>query len=58
VVTSSHVADLKSLRCPCGFEVRSRDEDEIVRMAREHAKTIHGQELTVEQARALIQAVA
>jgi predicted small metal-binding protein len=52
------VSDLKSLRCPCGFEVRSRDEDEIVRMARDHARTIHGQELTVEQARALIQAVA
>jgi len=52
------VSDLKSLRCPCGFEVRSRDEDEIVRMARDHAKTIHGQELSVEQARALIQAVA
>ena len=52
------MSDLKSLRCPCGFEVRSRDEDEIVRMARDHAKTIHGQELTVEQARALIQAVA
>ena len=52
------MAELKSLRCPCGFEVRSRDEDEIVRMARDHAKTIHGQDLTAEQARALIQAVA
>jgi predicted small metal-binding protein len=52
------VTEIKSLRCPCGFEVRSRDEDEIVRMARDHARTIHGQELTIEQARALIQAVA
>ena len=52
------MAELKSLRCPCGFEVRSRDEDEIVRMAQEHAKTIHRQEITVEQARALIQLVA
>jgi predicted small metal-binding protein len=51
-------AELKSLRCPCGFEVRSRDEDEIVRMAQLHAKTIHGQEITVEQAKALIQLVA
>ena len=58
MVTERAVADLKSLRCPCGFEVRSRDEDEIVRMARDHARTIHGQELTVEQAKALIQVVA
>jgi predicted small metal-binding protein len=52
------MSDLKSLRCPCGFEVRSRDEDEIVRMAKQHAKQIHGQELTDEQARALIERVA
>jgi len=52
------MADLKSLRCPCGFEVRSRDEDEIVRMAQLHAREIHGQEITVEQARALIERVA
>ena len=58
MVTLAHMADLKSLRCPCGFEVRSRDEDEIVRMARQHAKDIHGQELTDEQARSLIERVA
>jgi len=29
-----------------------------VRMAQLHAKTIHGQDITVEQARALIQLVA
>ena len=52
------MADLRSLRCPCGFEVRSRDEDEIVRMARLHAKASHDQEITVEQARALIELVA
>ena len=52
------MGELKSLRCPCGFEVRSRDEGEIVRMAQEHARTIHGQEITVEQAKALIQRVA
>ena len=50
--------ELKSLRCPCGFEVRSRDENEIVRMAQQHARDTHGQEITVEQARALIQAAA
>jgi predicted small metal-binding protein len=52
------VADVKSLRCPCGFEVRSRDEDEIVRMAQLHASRIHGQEITEEQARALIERAA
>jgi predicted small metal-binding protein len=52
------MADIKSVRCPCGFEVRSRDEDELVRMTQQHAKTMHGQEITDEQARALIQLVA
>ena len=52
------MADLKSLRCPCGFEVRSRDENEIVRMAQLHAREIHGQEITVEQVRALMERVA
>jgi len=52
------VKQLKSLRCPCGFEVRSTDEDEIVQMAQLHAKNVHGQDITVEQARALIQLAA
>jgi predicted small metal-binding protein len=52
------MSELKSLRCPCGFEVRSRDEAELVRMVRLHAKTSHGQEVTSEQAKALIQAIA
>ena len=52
------MGDLKSLRCPCGFEVRSRDEDEIVRMAQMHAQDVHGQQITAEQARALIERVA
>ena len=52
------VKQLKSLRCPCGFEVRSTDEDEIVQMTQLHAKNVHGQDVTVEQARALIQLAA
>lgn len=52
------VKQLKSLRCPCGFEVRSTSEDEIVQMARLHAKNIHGQEISIEQAKALIQIAA
>jgi predicted small metal-binding protein len=52
------VKQLKSLRCPCGFEVRSTSEDEIVHMAQLHARNIHGQEITVEQAKALIELAA
>jgi predicted small metal-binding protein len=51
------VTQLRSLRCPCGFEVRSRNEDEIIQMAQLHARGEHGQEITAEQARALIEPV-
>lgn len=47
-----------SIRCPCGFEVRSRSEAEVIRMARQHASEVHGQELTEEQARALMEVAA
>jgi predicted small metal-binding protein len=47
-----------SIRCPCGFEVRSPHEAEVIRVARAHASEIHGQELTEEQARALIEVAA
>ncbi|MBI2324533.1 MAG: DUF1059 domain-containing protein [Chloroflexi bacterium] len=49
---------VRSIRCPCGFEVRSRSEAEVVRMARLHVSEIHGQELTDEQARALMEIAA
>jgi predicted small metal-binding protein len=45
------------LRCPCGFEVRSRSEDEIILVAQLHARNEHGQEITAEQARAAIEPV-
>jgi len=50
--------DLRSVRCPCGFEVRSTNEDEIVRMVQAHAKEIHGQVVSDEQVRALMERVA
>ena len=49
---------VRSIRCPCGFEVRSRSEAEVIRMTRLHASEIHGQELTDEQARALLEVAA
>lgn len=48
---------LKTIRCPCGFEVRSRSEAELVAMARIHVEQTHGERITDEQARALIQVV-
>jgi len=47
-----------SIRCPCGFEVKSRSEAEVIRVARLHASEVHGQELTDEQARALVEVAA
>ena len=46
---------LKSIRCPCGFEVRGTNEAEVIRAAQRHAAEAHGQKLSEEQARALIQ---
>lgn len=54
---TERVTKLRGLRCPCGFEVRSRNEDEIIRMAQLHALSEHGQDITAEQARALIEPV-
>ena len=51
------MAALRSVRCTCGFEVRSTNEDELVRFAMQHVKQIHNQEINVEQAKALIQLV-
>ena len=49
---------VRSIRCPCGFEVRSRSAAEVIRMARLHVAEIHGQQLTDEQARALMEVAA
>ena len=51
------MAPLRSIRCTCGFEVRSTNEDELIRIGMDHVKTIHNQVITVEQAKALIQPV-
>lgn len=40
----------QKLECPCGTVVRSEDEDELVRLAQEHAREVHQMELTREQA--------
>jgi predicted small metal-binding protein len=43
------------IRCPCGFEARSVSVKEVIRAAQQHVRDVHGQELTEEQARALIE---
>ena len=44
-----------AIRCPCGFEARSGSIEEVVRAAQKHVREVHGQELTEEQGRALIE---
>lgn len=46
---------VKAIRCPCGFEVRSRSDAELIEMARIHVEKTHGEHITEEQARALIE---
>jgi predicted small metal-binding protein len=45
----------KVIQCPCGTAVRGKDEDELVSKAQQHARELHGMELTREQALAMAQ---
>jgi predicted small metal-binding protein len=54
---SATAAPIKAIRCPCGFEVRGRSEAELVQMARIHVEKTHGELISDEQARALIQPI-
>ena len=40
----------KVITCPCGFALRGKTDDEVVKKAQEHAKSVHGMDLTREQA--------
>jgi predicted small metal-binding protein len=40
----------KIINCPCGFVLRGASDDEVVKKAQEHAKSVHDMELTREQA--------
>ncbi len=40
----------KVINCPCGFVIRGADDEDVVKKAQSHAKTVHGMELTREQA--------
>jgi predicted small metal-binding protein len=37
----------KVLRCDCGFEARADNDEALVASVREHARSVHGMELSV-----------
>lgn len=43
----------KVITCDCGFLVRGDTDDELVEGAQQHAREVHGMELTAEQALSL-----
>jgi len=43
----------KVIKCPCGFALYGKSDDEVVKKAQEHAKTTHGMDLSREQALAM-----
>lgn len=45
----------KVIHCPCGYIVRAETDDELVVQAQQHARAVHGMELTREQALAMAQ---
>jgi len=40
----------KIITCPCGFVLRGSNDEDVVKKAQEHAKTVHAMELSREQA--------
>lgn len=45
----------KFISCDCGVIVRGATDDELVINAQEHARTVHGMEITRDQALAMAQ---
>lgn len=45
----------KVVHCPCGAEVRGETDDELYENVKQHAKEVHNQEVTREQALAMAQ---
>jgi predicted small metal-binding protein len=42
-----------TIECPCGAVLRAHDEDAVVIVAQEHARSVHDMELTDDDARAM-----
>ncbi len=45
----------KIINCPCGQTIRGETDDELVRLAQEHARTVHKQEAKREDVLAMAQ---
>ncbi len=45
-----------TIECPCGTVLRGDDEDQVVAVALDHARSVHDMEMTDEQARAMARA--
>ena len=46
------------INCDCGFVVRGKTDDELVKQAQKHAREVHGMEITREQVLAIAQPAA
>jgi predicted small metal-binding protein len=47
------VSDAKVIQCPCGYTLHGADDEEVVTAAQMHARDVHAQTLTREQALAM-----
>ncbi|MBI4687469.1 MAG: DUF1059 domain-containing protein [Nitrospirae bacterium] len=45
-----------SIECPpeCGFTVKSHDEEEVIDMAKKHAKDKHNMDITTEKLKSMM----
>ena len=53
VGVESQMPVAKVITCPCGVELRSDAEEELIGQAQQHAADAHGMELTRDQALAM-----
>jgi predicted small metal-binding protein len=37
---------MKQLNCDCGATIRGKSDDEVMKLAREHSKSVHQHEVT------------
>ena len=40
----------KVIQCPCGFVIKAESDEAVVARAQQHAKDVHGMDLSREQA--------
>jgi predicted small metal-binding protein len=49
----ANMSEAKVIQCPCGYTLHGAGDAEVVAAAQEHARTIHDQELSSDQALAM-----